>query len=168
MGSIYFGSIVFSCLLSTKPSPRFLLICFAWEIKSFYQSSLGNEVDFRDIMNVSQISWLKIKISKTETWFSDKRAPITTTLISSCHWKTLISFCLQNKTWKCIFNNNELYQNLTEKQIMPPKTTVNWLFNDICYLLIACFDLKIGIFQQIVVRVYYFLKVTKSIVLSIC
>ena len=29
----------------------FLLICFAQEIKGFYQSSLGNEVDFRDIMN---------------------------------------------------------------------------------------------------------------------
>ena len=27
--------------------------CFVWEIKGFYQGSLGNEVDFRDIMNVS-------------------------------------------------------------------------------------------------------------------
>ena len=32
---------------------RFQLICFAWKIKGFYQSSLRNEVDFRDIMNVS-------------------------------------------------------------------------------------------------------------------
>ena len=32
---------------------RFLLICFNWEIKGFYQGSLGNEVDFMDIMNVS-------------------------------------------------------------------------------------------------------------------
>ena len=31
----------------------FFLICFAREIKGFYQSSLGNEVDFRDMMNVS-------------------------------------------------------------------------------------------------------------------
>ena len=52
-GNVYFGIIVFSCLSSTKPCLRFLLICFAWEIKGFYQSSLGNEVDFRDIMNVS-------------------------------------------------------------------------------------------------------------------
>ena len=37
---------------------------FAREIKSFYQISLGNEVDFWDIMNVSQISLLKIKILK--------------------------------------------------------------------------------------------------------
>ena len=45
-GKAYFGIIVFSCLLSTKPCLRFLLICF-------YQSFLGNEVDFRDTMNVS-------------------------------------------------------------------------------------------------------------------
>ena len=29
---------------------RFLLNCFVREIKGFYPSSLGNEVDFRDIM----------------------------------------------------------------------------------------------------------------------
>ena len=52
-GNVYFGIIVFSCLLSTKPCLRFLLICFDQEIKGFYQSSLGNEVDFTDIMNVS-------------------------------------------------------------------------------------------------------------------
>ena len=32
---------------------RFLLNCFVREIKGFYQSSLGNEVDYRDIINVS-------------------------------------------------------------------------------------------------------------------
>ena len=31
----------------------FVLIYFAREIKGFYQSSLGNKVEFRDIMNVS-------------------------------------------------------------------------------------------------------------------
>ena len=51
-GNIYFGIIVFSCLWSTKPCLRFLLTCFAQEIKGFYQSFLGNEVDFSDIMNV--------------------------------------------------------------------------------------------------------------------
>ena len=45
-------------------------------------------------------------------------------------------------------------QNRTEKQIMRSKTTINWLFNDIlCYLFIACFDWKIGFFQQTVVKV---------------
>ena len=52
-GNAFFGIIVFSYLSSTKSCLRFLLICFAREIKGFYQSFLGNEVDFRDIMNVS-------------------------------------------------------------------------------------------------------------------
>ena len=40
-----------------------------------------------------------------------------------------------------INTNSELWQNRTEKQIMPSKTTGNWLFNDIgCYLAIGCFD----------------------------
>ena len=56
---IYFGITVFSCLWSTKPFLRFLLIRFAWETKGFYQSSLGNEVDFKDIMNVSPNVWAK-------------------------------------------------------------------------------------------------------------
>ena len=48
-----FGIITFSCLSSTRSCFRFLLSCFVREIKGFYQSSLGNEVDFKDIMNVS-------------------------------------------------------------------------------------------------------------------
>ena len=51
--NVNFGIIIFSCLSSTEPGLKFLLICFAREIKGFYQSSLGNEVDFTDIMNVS-------------------------------------------------------------------------------------------------------------------
>ena len=58
-------------------------------------------------------------------------------------------------TWKRICNG-ELPQNRTEKQIIPFKTTMNWLVNDIwCYLLIACFDWEVGIFQQAFVRFYY-------------
>ena len=45
-GNVYFSIIVFSCLSSTKLTLRFLLICFAREIKSFYQSPLGCEVGF--------------------------------------------------------------------------------------------------------------------------
>ena len=51
--NIYFGIIVFSCLSSTKPCLRFLLICFSREIKNFCKSSLENDVDFTDITNVS-------------------------------------------------------------------------------------------------------------------
>ena len=49
-GKVYVGIIVFSFLSSAN---RFLLNCFVREMKGFYQSSFGNEVDFRDIINVS-------------------------------------------------------------------------------------------------------------------
>ena len=61
--------------------------------------------------------------------------------ISSCHWKTLVPFCLRKKDLKTHLLNtySELSQNRTEKQIMPSKIRINWLFNDIsCYLFIAC------------------------------
>ena len=51
--NLYFGIIIFSCLSSTKLCLKFLLNCFVREVKGFYQSSLGNEVDFGDMMNVS-------------------------------------------------------------------------------------------------------------------
>ena len=54
--------------------------------------------------------------------FVDERAMIKTTLMSSCHWKPLYCFACNI--------NSELLQNHTEKEIMPFKTTVNWLFND--------------------------------------
>ena len=47
-----FGITIFSCLSSTKPSLRFFLNCFVQEIKGYYQSSLGNEFDFGNIMIV--------------------------------------------------------------------------------------------------------------------
>ena len=64
------------------------------------------------------------------------------------------TFLLANeKTQKRIFNtNSKLSQNRTEKQIMLFKVIVNELLNDIwCYLVISCFDWKIGVFQQTVV-----------------
>ena len=53
-GNVYFGIIVFSCRLFCNPFLRLFLICFAQEIKGFYQISLGNEVDFTDIIKVYQ------------------------------------------------------------------------------------------------------------------
>ena len=128
--NVYFGIIFFSCLSSTIPCLRFLLICFVREIKHFYQSSLGNEVD--------------------------ERTMITMTL-----WSLLAPFSVR----KIIFNtNSELLQNPAEKQFMSFKATVNWLFNDIwCYLAIGCFDWKIGLFQQTVLRVYYIQKKSWSV-----
>ena len=43
----------------------------------------------------SQISWHKIE--KLRHCFVDERALITTTLLSSCHWKTFAPFCLRKK-----------------------------------------------------------------------
>ena len=96
--NVYFGIIIFSCLSPTKQCLIFLLNCFVREIKGFYQSSLANEVDFRDIMNVSpNILAKKWNFKKLRHGFVDERALITTTLIPSCHWKTLAPFCLRKK-----------------------------------------------------------------------
>ena len=67
--------------------------------------------------------------------------------------------------WKHIFNvNSELSQNRTEKQILPLKTTLNWLFNDIwCYLVIVSFEWEIGIFKQTVVRDLLYPQKTKDV-----
>ena len=81
-GNVYFGIIVFSCLLSKKLCLRLSLICFAQVIKGFYQSSLENEVDFRDIMNASPDT-----LAKNWQGFVDERALITTTLISFLFFK---------------------------------------------------------------------------------
>ena len=69
-----------------------------------------------------------------------------------CGWKSTdknsCTFLLaKEKTWKRIFNtNSELLQNRAETPIMVFETTVNWLFHDIwCYLVIGCFDWKIGL-----------------------
>ena len=97
-GKVYFGIIVFSSLLFIKRCLRFLLNCFFREIKGLYQSSLGNEVDFRDIMNFSLIILAKkSNFKKMRYCFVDEKALIKTTLICSCHWKTLVPFCLQKK-----------------------------------------------------------------------
>ena len=45
---------VFSCFSSTKSCLKFLLNCFVQETKGFYQSSLENEVDFKDRMKMKE------------------------------------------------------------------------------------------------------------------
>ena len=69
--------------------------------------------------------------------FVNERAIITMTLISSCHWNPFKFLLPKEKTWKRIFNtDSELSLNRTEKQFMPFKTTVNWLFGDIWLVVI--------------------------------
>ena len=121
-GNVYFGIIVFSCLSSTKWCLRFLLICFAREIKGFYQSSLGNEVDFTDIMNVSPNILAKNQnFKKLRDGFVDQKALITTTLISSCHWKTLVPFCLRKKRPKtALLTLTVNYRKIVQKNKLCP------------------------------------------------
>ena len=77
---------------------------FAREIKDFYQSSLGNEVDFRDIMNVSpNILAKNSNFKKVRHRFVDENALMTVTIISSCHWETLLPFCSRNKRSENVF-----------------------------------------------------------------
>ena len=77
---------------------QIFLSCFLWGIEGFYQSFLGNEVDFRDIINVSSNILAKNwNFEKLRHGFVNKRTLITTTLISSCHWKTFVLFCLRKK-----------------------------------------------------------------------
>ena len=84
-----------------------------------------------DVMNVSPNILAKNEnFKKLRHGFVDEKALITTILTSFCHWKTFVPLCLQ-KSLKTRFNtNSELQENRTEKQIMPSKTTTNWLFND--------------------------------------
>ena len=95
-GNVHFDIIVFSCLSSTKPCLRFLLICFDQEIKGFCQSSFRIEVDFTDIINVSP-NMLAKNFQKLRHGFVGKRAMITTALTPSCHRKTLAPFFLRKK-----------------------------------------------------------------------
>ena len=97
-GNVYIGIIVISCLSPTKVCLRFLWNCFIREIKGFYQSSFGNEADFRDIMHVSlNILANNENFTKLRHWFVDEDVMIKTTLMSSWQWKTLVHFCLRKK-----------------------------------------------------------------------
>ena len=55
---------------------------------------------------------------------------ITTTLIFSCHWKTLVPFSLRKKRPKNAFLTMTVnYRKIVQKKkIIPFKATVNWLF----------------------------------------
>ena len=68
------------------------------EVKDFYQSFLGNEVDFTDIMIASPNILAKNKnFKKLRNAFVDERAVITTSLTSFCPWKDFVPFWLRNK-----------------------------------------------------------------------
>ena len=159
-GNIYFGIIFFSCLSSSMSQISFNLFCSGDNklLSEFLRNWVWFHKHNERFPNILAKNW---NFKKLRHGFVDERTLITTTLIYFCLSKTLVPFLrAKEKTWKRIFNtNSELSQNRTEKQIMPFKTTVNWLFTDIwCYLVIGCFDWKIVLFRQTVVKVYYILK----------
>ena len=65
--------------------------------------------------------------------FVDERAMIATTLKSYCHYKPLAHFCLRKERPETTFLTLTVnyHKSRTEKQIMPSKATVKWLFNDL-------------------------------------
>ena len=100
-GNVNFD-IVFRSLSSTKPYLKFIWICYTWERKGFYQISWGNEVDFTDMIYISQkISAQDWNFKKLRQWFVDERAMVT--IISSCPGKTLIHFCLRKERPENVF-----------------------------------------------------------------
>ena len=63
-----------------------------------------------------QIYSLKIKISKNRHGFADERAMIKTTLMSSCHWKTLVPFSLRKKRPEnALLTLTENYNKIVQK-----------------------------------------------------
>ena len=148
--NIYIGIIVFSCFSSTNPCLRFLLNCFLWERKGFYESSFGNWIDFRDIMNVSlNILAKKLKSQKTETLL--------------CRWKSNdynnINYFLSLGNPCTFLLVKEKTRKRTKKTNYAIQNNSKLAINDMwCYLLIACFHWKIGVFQQTVARVYCIIK----------
>ena len=99
------SSVVFRLQIVSQIS--FNLFCSG--DKRFYQSSLGNEVDFRDIINVSPSILAR-------HGFADKRALLTTTLTSSCHSKTLVPFCTRkNRPEKAFLTLTMIYHKIVQK-----------------------------------------------------
>ena len=92
--SALLSSAVF-CL--QKSVSDFIFNLFCSDIKGFYQSSLGNEIDFRDIMNIFlNILAKNYNFEKLRHGFVDERGMIKAAL-STCHCTTLVPFCLRKK-----------------------------------------------------------------------
>ena len=71
------------------------------------------------------------------------------TLISSCHWKTLVPFCLRKKRPENAFLTLIVNYRKIIQKINYAIQTVNWLFNDIwCYLVIGKLIEKLQFFNK--------------------
>ena len=105
---------------------------------------------------VPQISWSqKLKFQKTETRFCRWKSTDNNDINIFLSLENPCNFYLRKKISENAFLTPivNYCKNVKKKQILPFKTAVNWLFNDIWhYLIISCFDWKIDVFQQTVVR----------------
>ena len=83
----------------------------------------------------------KIKFSKTETCFCRWKSNDYNKNDYSCHWKTLVPFCMRKKRPENAFLTLtvDYHKIVKKKQIMPFKTTVNWLFSDIWCYVVLCY-----------------------------
>ena len=102
-----FGIVVFilsSAVFCLQNCLRSLLICFARDIKGFYPSSLGNEVDSKDMSNVSpNILAKNWNFKKLRHGFVGESALITTALIKPVTRKPLYPFACERKDLKTHF-----------------------------------------------------------------
>ena len=97
--------------LQNRVSDFFWIVLFV-RLKAFIRVPFENEVDFRDIMNVSSNLLAKnYNFKQLRHGFVDERALITTKLISSCHWKSLVPFCLRKKRSENTFLTLIVLQN---------------------------------------------------------
>ena len=93
------GNVYTSFVYKTMSQISFKLFCS--RDKRLLSESFGNEVDFRDITNVSlNILAKNQNFKKLRHGFVDERAVIKTILMSSCHWKILVPFCLRKRRLK--------------------------------------------------------------------
>ena len=101
--------------LQNRFSDSFNLFCSG--DKRLLSESLGNEVDFRYIMNVSPNILAKLRHS-----FLDERALATMTLRSSGHWKTLVHFfaCKKKRPENVFLTIIVNYQKIIQKKLCHP------------------------------------------------
>ena len=133
-----------------KPMSQISFKLFSLGEKRLLWEFLGNWIDFRDIMNVSlNILAKKLKSQKTETLL--------------CRWKSNdynnINYFLSLGNPCTFLLVKEKTRKRTKKTNYAIQNNSKLAINDMwCYLLIACFHWKIGVFQQTVARVYCIIK----------
>ena len=104
-GIIYFDIIVFSSLSSSKSFVKFLNIFLLRRLKAFIRFHEEKSWNHKHGVRFPKYLSSRLNFRKLRHGFVNERAMITTTLMSSCDWKTLVTFCLQKKIWEYIFKN---------------------------------------------------------------